>query len=1243
MAPSLQSILLAQPQARFFGTHRPFSLPYHGAWTSRLRELPPSRTLQENELLKEWVSPVWRAADVPLPFHSNTETIASRGLMNAMELLNEEAPVLQYLFSDGLCLTAAELLRHPLGRSVPRPLLPLALQIRPETETVSLAHRSNSMRPQWLIQMDQTVSSLLMAVERINKSLFEEAETGISILYTLSPNRSIPRQALQLSGIGIEKESVDRPPQQVTWTARSTEPVPAEPGTPIRGSVCLESSGADTQALTESYRLDEPTGRLVFHSLRDRLDGVRSFLASHEGPELAKVDGPLTITGHAAIEALFREIEVRDVIQYASGVKTITAPRGTLATTGDGSFRIKFDFEDYEAHGIPQSMHYLIHLLQSGLGATTGVSNIQLAHARRGPKRERDLKLLRHVGFAIMLFFETAAFSLELPSTDGDIIDSFEKLKGRLFKRFAQFLVKVDKNDSSNFNEIDETTAPTLEALLSEGIVGLLEATMRQIIDDASADRVTRLFTPEYELRVEGLSHAVIRVFHALVADLARETEGACFTKVRGQWFETFTNLRPGFEREDLTLRKPVSPDVDRQLVYSPGINERFIIPTAKLPPRGAHFLALAHQGFEITLDGRQIERIKEGEFRPEFTLKEEFSNAPLESLALGNRKIDWFELHPRFFFRGKELSPEEAIRLSRDGIIEHDGRFFLLEPQELPNLKRLTRFWETLHGDGDGLLGDKNKRRKTSDTYFQLPRSRALELLALRASGVAIQGGPRWQAICEFYDSLDRERAKLIMPDTFNATLQPYQEVGVQWLLDIRRLGLGGILADDMGLGKTVTSLGFLEVLRAQDDLGPTLVMVPTSLTYNWVSEMARFTPKFRSHLYNSREPEKMLDFVKQKEHGIVICTYGLLQENVALFEQVNWDIVIFDEAQALKTITTKRTTAARKIQSRFKICLTGTPLENHYGEFFSLFDLSVPGSLGDIANFRERYVNPVRVLREDLDELKLRTRPLLLRRTKSQVMHQLPEKTETTMRLPFDEEQKRIYRDIATSYNRQIRDQIAKDGEAKTQLQMLTALLRLRQVCSDPRGIPGVEYASEPPKISTLVEALGEITSEGSSALVFTQFLATFERIREAMTVAGITFFDMSGSDSRAERERKLRGFDEHQGGAVMLMTLKTGGVGLNLVKASYIFHIEPWWNPAVENQATDRAHRIGQTKAVQVYRYIIQDSVEEKIEVLKELKSRRFEALFGPAGEAIETTADIGQGSSRLSQKDFEFLLS
>jgi SNF2 family DNA or RNA helicase len=630
-----------------------------------------------------------------------------------------------------------------------------------------------------------------------------------------------------------------------------------------------------------------------------------------------------------------------------------------------------------------------------------------------------------------------------------------------------------------------------------------------------------------------------------------------------------------------------------------------------------------------------------------------------VQSLALGNRKIDWFELHPKFFFKGKELAVEDALRLSREGVIEFEGRYYLLEQKELPSLKRLTRFWESLHGGGD-LLAEPTKRRRTEETFFQLPRSRALELLALRASGIDIQGGERWNEICEFYDRLDQLREPLQLPDTFKAQLQPYQMTGVQWLDDIRRLGLGGILADDMGLGKTVTSLAFLEMERCRGRLGPSLILVPTSLTYNWISEAARFAPKLRLHLFNSRDPEGFLDFVRQswelstdsadRSSGVVISTYGLVQENVDVFRQVKWDIAIFDEAQALKTITTKRTTAVRQLDAGFKICLTGTPLENHYGEFYSLFDLCVPGALGELPAFRERFVNPVRVMRDDLDELKQRTKPLLLRRTKQQVMSQLPEKREITLKLPFEDEQRRIYRDIATSYNRQIRDRIANEGEGKTQLQMLTALLRLRQVCSDPSGVPGVQYQQEPPKISTLIDAITELVAEGASALIFTQFLATFQRLRDALQAAGVTHFDMSGQDSRVERERKLRAFEEHDGGAVMLMTLKTGGVGLNLVKATYVFHVEPWWNPAVENQATDRAHRIGQTKSVQVYRYIIQDSVEEKIEILKELKSKRFDALFGVTAENVqelETTPtekdEIGQGNNRLSQKDFEFLLS
>lgn len=1282
--PVLKGIIIAQPCARVFGSGVRFVMPMGPAWQDHRTELPASRPLEPGEILDQWVSPAWRASDVPLTFHSSSDMLSTRNMMSMMDWLNEEAVVLQYLFDDGLCLTAGELLRHPLGRTIPRLLLPLSLQTRTELENVSFAHRPTGLRPQWLVHSDQTIASVLMAAERVNKGLFAEEAEPISLYFTLTPERSEPRVALRIEGIEIEKSTLGKPADGpsgstvetgagtgsmggVLWRVISEE----ETDHAYRGVVHLEAAAISKVEAAETYRLDPETHRLVFHNWRDRLEGVRAFLSSNLGPEASRSGSRLEIKGHGQIQALIEEIESQNKAAAKEASKSggeesarsaahldriVVEPktirvaaahlRPELSVTSDGSFRMKFhlgselDGRDLEAHGLPQALHYVVHLLQSGLGATTGLANVQLAHGRRGPKRERDLKLLRHVGFATLLFYESVSYALKLPSSDGDVVETFNEVRARLFRKFASFL---SKGDSWNPAESTEPTV-TLDTLLSDGVVSLLEGLMHQIIEDAKERRETRLFLPAGELRVKGLSESIMQLFRAMLADLARETEGSCFTKVRGTWFESFTNKRDGFNREDLVVREIVSPEIDHQRVYTPGINERFVLPTAKLPPRGAHFLALAHAGFDLTIDGKSVELVKEGEFRPEFTLKEEFSDTRLESLPLGNRKIDWFELHPRFFFRGQELSPDEAIRLSREGIIEHDGRFFLLEPKELPNLKRLTRFWESLHGDGQGALGSK-KRRKTEDTFFQLPRSRSLELLALRASGVEIQGGPKWQAICSFYDSLDGDREPLELPDSFKATLQPYQETGVQWLMDIRRLGLGGILADDMGLGKTVTSLAFLEKLRAKEELGPTLVLVPTSLTYNWMSEMSKFTPDMKSHLFSSREPESMLDFTKNRDAGIVICTYGLLQENVEVFEQVPWDVVVFDEAQALKTITTKRTTAARKIDAKFKLCLTGTPLENHYGEFYSLFDLCVSGALGELPAFRERFVNPVRVLREDLDELKLKTKPLLLRRTKSQVMHQLPEKIESTLRLPFDDEQKRIYRDIATSYNRQIRDQIAKEGEAKTQLQMLTALLRLRQVCSDPRGVPGVEYNSEPPKITTLVEAISQITSEGSSALVFTQFLATFERIRTALGAAGIPFFEMSGADSRAERERKLRGFDEYQGGAVMLMTLKTGGVGLNLVKASYIFHIEPWWNPAVENQATDRAHRIGQTKSVQVYRYIIRDSVEEKIEVLKELKSRRFDALFGePGSTSVETAADMSSNnSSRLSQKDFEFLLS
>jgi len=456
------------------------------------------------------------------------------------------------------------------------------------------------------------------------------------------------------------------------------------------------------------------------------------------------------------------------------------------------------------------------------------------------------------------------------------------------------------------------------------------------------------------------------------------------------------------------------------------------------------------------------------------------------------------------------------------------------------------------------------------------------------------------------------------------------------------------------MGLGKTLQTLTFLARLRNEDRLGTVLLVVPTSLTYNWLSENEKFTPDLPMRMFSP----KAKDSFAAKAPGVLLTTYGLLQEHAAFFKQFSWDIAIFDEAQNLKNISTQRTATARSLDVNIKICLTGTPLENHLGEFYSLVDLCVPGCLGDLDEFRKIYVNPENILTDDLRYLRLKTKPLVLRRTKAEILAELPEKQESRVILPFDEKQKKIYRDIAISYNDKVQAAIAEKGEAQSQLQMLTALLRLRQACSDPAALPGINYQKIPPKIEALTEALAEIVDAGESALVFTQFLHTLDRSANVLRASGLPVFVIHGALARAGRERALHDFNACLGGAILIMTLKTGGVGLNLTKASYVFHLEPWWNPAVENQATDRAHRLGQKRAVQVYRYIMHESVEEKIERLKAQKQRRFDAMFteletpptaeGITGESTsdstsESSAACRKNASHLSRADFEFLLS
>lgn len=1220
--PGLSAVIFCQKDAL-----RPGGEPLREAL--RLPErLSSSRALLDGEIQTQFVSAHLRAADVPLAFHRESSGAPPAALerhADMAEKLESYGRVLQYLFSDGLILYGNQILFHRYSKFVPRHLLPLSVNVNSELRARVRHGRLTS----WQIEAEQAVISVLMAAARASRLAKTHPEMDPLALYFCHDDQANrEREAARIETVELGSE------EWGPWRLNTALPEPVSHVHYGRARIELDPDElGDLHGLSQTFFVDPSKGRLLFHGFADQLQRLRARL----GPGQAAADRGLTIhlSGHANIQASLQEISELGVERGRQGrlpvfprsievAKEKIKPR--LSITGDGSFRfsVLIDAEGgpLEAHGLPQGSSYLLFNLQNGLGATTGFANAQLAHARKGLKRERDLKILKSIGYSTLIFHDAACFALGLPLSDGTLAKTERELCDSLFTRLGSLILK---------SEGWPIQSGSLTELCSKNVTTLIEGFVRQVVMDFEG-RDTSLYLPHGELRLKGLSRHVALLFHAMVADLAVATQGQCFTKARTKYFEEFLHGRVSPEREDMSVRPAVDSETAARMVYQPGINERYVFPESSRPPRGERILSLINQGFQLAIDGKEVEEFDATDFRPEFTIRE----APQEAVPTGGHKINWFELNPKFFFRGTEITGDQAQRLSRDGLLEFDGKLYRVKAQDMPSLQRLTKFWASIQSHAAGIL--RSKRRKTEDTYFQLPRSQTLELLALRASGVKMRGGPKWDEICRFYDSLNDERETIRLPESFKAQLQPYQMSGVRWINDLHELGLGGILADDMGLGKTVTSLAFMELLRAKDRLGACLVLVPTSLTYNWLAEAQRFAPELPVRIFSSREAEETLDFIKANPNCAIICTYGLLQENIEFFQQVLWSCLILDEAQNLKNITTKRTTAARKLDAGFKLCLTGTPIENHYGELYSLFDLIVPGSLGDLPTFRENYVNPVRVLRENIDYLRLKVKPLLLRRTKAQVMHELPPKIEQTVKLPFEDDQRRIYRDIATSYNDQIRNAIARQGEAKSQLQMLTALLRLRQVCSDPASIPGVQYHGEPPKVTTLLEAIRELTEGGASALIFTQFLATFERIRAALSAAKIKHFDISGADSRANRDRKIRAFQDESDGAVMLMTLKTGGVGLNLVKASYIFHIEPWWNPAVENQATDRAHRIGQTKAVQAYRYIIKDSVEEKIEILKDIKTRRFDAMFAVS----ESETELGAGSGALSQQDFEFLL-
>ncbi|MFV5212537.1 SNF2-related protein [Azonexus caeni] len=442
--------------------------------------------------------------------------------------------------------------------------------------------------------------------------------------------------------------------------------------------------------------------------------------------------------------------------------------------------------------------------------------------------------------------------------------------------------------------------------------------------------------------------------------------------------------------------------------------------------------------------------------------------------------------------------------------------------------------------------------------------------------------------------------------PQGLRLELRPYQREGLAWLQFLREQKLCGILADDMGLGKTAQTLAHLLLEKEGGRLDrPALVILPTSLIFNWKSEAARFAPDLR--VLSLHGPERKQRFAEIAEHDVVLTTYPLLWRDADELMRHRYHLLILDEAQTVKNAQSRSAEAVRKIDARHRLCLTGTPLENHLGELWSQFDFLLPGFLGSNKQFTRHWRTPIEksgdIDRRDL--LARRIRPFILRRKKEDVAQELPPKTIIVRSVELEGGQRDLYETVRAAMDAKVRDEIAQRGFARSQIVILDALLKLRQVCCDPRLVAAnsARKVSERAKLDLLMAMLPELVDENRHILVFSQFTSMLALIEQELQAAGLAYVKLTGET--VDRETPIRRFQE---GAVpiFLISLKAGGVGLNLTAADTVIHYDPWWNPAVENQATDRAHRLGQDKPVFVYKLIVSGSIEEKILALQERKA-------------------------------------
>ncbi len=571
-------------------------------------------------------------------------------------------------------------------------------------------------------------------------------------------------------------------------------------------------------------------------------------------------------------------------------------------------------------------------------------------------------------------------------------------------------------------------------------------------------------------------------------------------------------------------------------------------------------------------------------------------------SLSIKQAK-DWFALTGELTLDdGQLLEMRKLVELAGLGkgrfLPLEDGTYLALTKEFRRRLDELRAFSEE---QGKGLR-------------FHPLAAPALEDFLAEAGTVVIDSG--WKKLLERLHSGEELQPKL--PTTLQATLRDYQTEGFAWLARLAHWGVGACLADDMGLGKTLQALALI-LTRAP--AGPTLVVAPTSVCINWEAECGRFAPTLNVRTFGPGDRGKFLESLQPFD--LVLCSYGLLQQEGELLAKVQWETALLDEAQAIKNMATQRSQAAMTLQAGFRFITTGTPLENHLGELWNLFRFINPGLLGSHKSFSHRFSGPIERQQDKKarGHLKKLIRPFILRRTKSQVLEELPPRTEIIHQVELSSEEMAFYEALRQQALEKLATGSGNEGDRR--FQILAELMRLRRACCNPRLVMP-EIGLTGAKLAAFMEIVEELLEGGHKALVFSQFVDHLSLIRQELDSRKIHYQYLDGSTPIKERQRSVTSFQAGEG-ELFLISLKAGGVGLNLTAADYVIHMDPWWNPAVEDQASDRAHRIGQLRPVTIYRLVAKNTIEEQIVALHSQKRDLADSLLEGSDMGSRVTAE------------------